>query len=465
MTGAYTFTATADDGVRLWVDKQELFTGGWKNQGPTSYSNASPLQLVAGRKYAVTMEYYESTGGATAQLQWAYPGQARQVIPKARLYPQRAATPESGSGIGLRGFYFADNNFGGTPVLSRIDSTINFNWSNSGPTLPFPQEQDNFSVRWLGQIETQEAGLYAFRVQADDAFKLWINNTLVINQPEHTGQPTAGEVTLSGNTKHDIRVEFREGGGAAYARLEWRRPGTTLTEVVPQSQLYPSDASAGPGVNSAAELTPHFKLDESSGTTASDSSGRGVVGTVLGGTWNPTTGKKEGALMLSGSSGSRVDLPDDLIRGKGSSQSIALWFKTQSGGVLVGTQTSPAEGSPYNWAPLLYVASDGKLRGGFFTGTADNIASPGVVNDGQWHHAALVADAGAQTLYLDGVSVGTRQGNVIHQDNSKNQLGTGYTAAWPGGNNGWFHFGGSLDDVRFYSGALRATEVVTLAAG
>jgi hypothetical protein len=45
------------------------------------------ISLVAGRKYNVEMWYYENTGSAVARLSWAYPGQAKVVIPRSRLYP------------------------------------------------------------------------------------------------------------------------------------------------------------------------------------------------------------------------------------------------------------------------------------------------------------------------------------------------------------------------------------------
>jgi hypothetical protein len=46
----YTFHATADDGVRLWVDGQ-LLIDQWKNQGPTEYSGS--IGLTAGQKYDI----------------------------------------------------------------------------------------------------------------------------------------------------------------------------------------------------------------------------------------------------------------------------------------------------------------------------------------------------------------------------------------------------------------------------
>ena len=62
----YTFTARADDGVRVWVG-DELIIDGWINQAPTTYT--AEVELTAG-SHNVVMEYFENGGGAGAELDW-----------------------------------------------------------------------------------------------------------------------------------------------------------------------------------------------------------------------------------------------------------------------------------------------------------------------------------------------------------------------------------------------------------
>jgi hypothetical protein len=64
---SYTFTTTADDGVRLWVDG-ELLIDQWKDQAPTEYR--ATRAMTAG-DHPVKVEYYENAGGAVAQVSWA----------------------------------------------------------------------------------------------------------------------------------------------------------------------------------------------------------------------------------------------------------------------------------------------------------------------------------------------------------------------------------------------------------
>jgi hypothetical protein len=82
-TGTYTFTTTSDDGVRVWVNGQQLINA-WNDHGPQQDSGTITLQ--AGQKYDIKVDYYERTGGAVMQLNWSTPTIARQVIPQAYLY-------------------------------------------------------------------------------------------------------------------------------------------------------------------------------------------------------------------------------------------------------------------------------------------------------------------------------------------------------------------------------------------
>ncbi len=83
-TDTYTFSATTDDGVRVWVNGQ-LVVNRWQNQGATTASGT--IALAANQKYDLVMEYYQWTGADVAQLSWSSSKQAPQIIPMSQLYP------------------------------------------------------------------------------------------------------------------------------------------------------------------------------------------------------------------------------------------------------------------------------------------------------------------------------------------------------------------------------------------
>jgi hypothetical protein len=88
--GTYTFVTTSDDGVRLYIDGNNVIND-WTDHGPTDDSAA--VSLTAG-SHSITMEYYENGGGATARLSWILNG-SQQVIDQGYLStsPQSSGSP------------------------------------------------------------------------------------------------------------------------------------------------------------------------------------------------------------------------------------------------------------------------------------------------------------------------------------------------------------------------------------
>jgi len=84
VSGQYRFSTVSDDGIRLWVNGQQVINN-WTDHSAATNTSAA-ITLTAGVKYTITLEYYERGGDATARLQWSYPGQATQTIPQSRLF-------------------------------------------------------------------------------------------------------------------------------------------------------------------------------------------------------------------------------------------------------------------------------------------------------------------------------------------------------------------------------------------
>ncbi len=65
--GTTTFTATGDDGIRVFVDGAKVIDG-WKDQSATTYT--APVVLTAG-SHTVRVEYYDNTVSAVAKVSWS----------------------------------------------------------------------------------------------------------------------------------------------------------------------------------------------------------------------------------------------------------------------------------------------------------------------------------------------------------------------------------------------------------
>ena len=81
-------------------------------------------------------------------------GSAGDVAAPA-LVPSAALTPSSGTGQGLLGTYWGNGDFSGTPVLTRVDPTVDLSGAPS-------QTGALWSARWTGTLTPAETGLYRF---------------------------------------------------------------------------------------------------------------------------------------------------------------------------------------------------------------------------------------------------------------------------------------------------------------
>jgi hypothetical protein len=148
--------------------------------------------------------------------------------------------PQQGNGTGLKGEYFSGVRFN-TLKLTRTDPGVGFNWNNTAPDTALPQ--DNFSVRWTGQILPQFSETYTFYTYSDDGVRLWVNGQQIINNwTDHAPTENRGQIALTAGQKYDIKIEFYERGGGAVMQLSWSSPRVAKA-IIPKSQLFPAGNS------------------------------------------------------------------------------------------------------------------------------------------------------------------------------------------------------------------------------
>lgn len=78
----YTFTASSDDGIRVWIGGK-LIIDSWKKQ--SGVSREGSITLTAATAYDIKVEYYENHGDASVRLMWQSPRQKQAVIPQNAL--------------------------------------------------------------------------------------------------------------------------------------------------------------------------------------------------------------------------------------------------------------------------------------------------------------------------------------------------------------------------------------------
>lgn len=141
-------------------------------------------------------------------------------------------------GSGLTASLYNGTNFD-TFVTKFVTPTINIPSSSNSPAIGV--NVNNWSARFEGKIRAKYTETYTFSATHDDGVKVWVNNTLIIDQWGTTGTHT-GTIALTANQLYEIKVEFFNATAPSSVILQWSSTSQT-NEIVPQDALYPKSES------------------------------------------------------------------------------------------------------------------------------------------------------------------------------------------------------------------------------
>jgi beta-glucosidase len=125
--------------------------------------------------------------------------------------------------MGLQAEYFDNKELSGIPKATRIEKIVDNEWVQT-PSVP-GIGQDNFSVRWTGVVRPEKSATYKFTVKADDGYRLWLDNKLVVDLwGDHGPIAKSAMIRLDAGKEYSIRLEYYEASGDASVSLAWYEP-------------------------------------------------------------------------------------------------------------------------------------------------------------------------------------------------------------------------------------------------
>jgi hypothetical protein len=210
----------------------------------------------------------------------------------------------------------------------------------------------------------------------------------------------------------------------------------------------------------ASAPSVYYKLAETTGPSATDSSGHGDTGTYQGGVTYGTPGacKRDGAsaVTLNGSTGY---LSTSTQSANPQVFTLELWFRTTTarGGKLIGFGNART-GASGEYDRHLYMTNSGQVVFGVYPGQVVTVTSAAAYNNGAWHLVDATLGPAGMALYLDGQPVGTNPDTAAQSYNGWWRLGYDNLAGWASVPTSAY-FAGSLAQAAVYPTALTAAQI------
>ncbi len=238
----YTFSTQTDDGVRLWVNGQQIID----NWASGVLENSGTMALQAGKPVSIKMEYFQGNGGHAAHLSWSSASQTKNIIPASAFAPAAGSKQH-----GLKAEYFNGTNFDQLRS-TLIEPTIDTDWANGLPLEPkaapyaaLAPKGANFFF-WQdkngdGEMQPEEVTFRALKDGGIDGVTVMPDLSFVVtNMDGQTVRFAPMSIAASGVPAYDasrlqvlasgVQHPTTSGGGQALAA----RDGWTILTVSPQ---------------------------------------------------------------------------------------------------------------------------------------------------------------------------------------------------------------------------------------
>ena len=252
---------------------------------------------------------------------------------------------------------------------------------------------------------------------------------------------------------HPLGVQFAYQITSAAGAVSETMTATPTTAPDLQMQTMATFRPAGYACQVIADgPTAFWRLGETSGTSAADSSGNNHWGTYTGGytqgqTPGPLSGDATSATLFNGSTG-YVTNNDAALNGTFAAISVEAWVKTSTSSTSDVVDDSNATGYE------LQLNANGSYT--FYVGNSPTLNATSNAtgyNDGKWHNVVGTYDGTTIKIYVDGVNTGRYLWTgSVPASGSPFYIGR-QTSATPQ------YLNGTVGDVAVYSKALTASQI------
>ncbi len=149
------------------------------------------------------------------------------------FYPIPAQDLSHDGSPGLRVEYFDNGSLQAPALFEGVDNVLDVNWNDRAPREDM--DDDNFSVRWSGQLTPDMSGAYQLGVISTCYTRLYLNDSMIAHTPYHFrneyGDPRLRKsdyIPLEAGQTYSIRIDAIESYADAQVQLVWAQPKPQL---------------------------------------------------------------------------------------------------------------------------------------------------------------------------------------------------------------------------------------------
>lgn len=150
-------------------------------------------------------------------------GVSVEYVDPWELLPSIAYTDNTLKEQGFNATYYNGQKFEGTPIATRRESHVSYQWPGNGDFKGLPA--NNFSVKWTGVLCSPKTLDYVFTVGGDDGYRLKIDGkTVAEDWKDGAFRKQTVTQRLEAGRKYDVTVELYQAGGGAAISFYWNTP-------------------------------------------------------------------------------------------------------------------------------------------------------------------------------------------------------------------------------------------------
>jgi len=251
---------------------------------------------------------------------------------------------------GLKAEYFDNVNFAGKPVVTRIDSTIDFDWGHTTPSgiSAGVLRAGTFSVLWTGEFVPPAPGEYAFRFRArGQSAKVTLDGKSIPDGRNVT------KITFNDTKPHALRIEYKHTGDNGIVAFEWEPPAdaqyASAVAAASSADIVVACIGLSPTLEGEENPVKATGFDRGDRTTIALPAVQQALIDKLAATGKP--------LVLAITSGSGIALGETAAH---ASAVIEAWYPGEGGGTALAA-TLAGDSNPSGRLPMTFYRADSDL--------------------------------------------------------------------------------------------------------